>query len=106
MLTPFVARMTIGACLPIVLSACYSPNQRTFEQEVRKFVQVGMPVPTAINRLSSRGFSCSGDHPLTCARIRQRLLPSSCVERVNLQSDGKASLLTSVDVPPIVCAGL
>jgi hypothetical protein len=103
---PFAARMAIGACLSVFLSACYSPNQHMFERNVGKLVQVGMPVSMAMDRLSSRGFACNGNHPITCARLRQRLLPSSCVERVNLQPDDQESVLNRVDVPPIVCAGL
>ena len=98
--------MVIGTFLSIFLSACYSPNQRVFEQNVGELVQVGMPVSIAVDRLSNRGFACNGNHPVTCGRIRQRLLPSSCVERVNLQEDDRASVLTGVDIRPIVCAGL
>jgi len=54
------------------LVSCYSPNQQKFDKELRALVYPGMAVSTAVDRLSSRGFTCWGDRPLTCDRIRQR----------------------------------
>ncbi len=97
--------MALGVFFSVTLSSCYVPNQHRLDNELRALVYPGMAVSTAIDRLSSRGFACEGDHPLTCARIRQRLLPSSCVERVELEPGDRASFLRVVDVRPIVCAG-
>jgi hypothetical protein len=102
---------TGGACRALMMSSCmvllgcYSPNQAAFEKKVRTIVQPGMVVSDAIDKLSSNGFACSGDHPITCSRVRQRLLPSSCVERVNLEPGDRAAVLSTVDVRPIACAG-
>ena len=94
------------ACLTAALAGCYSPNQKAFEKEVHTLVQPGMPVSAAVAQLTQRGFNCTGE-PITCSRIRQRLLPSSCVERVNLEATGQSSsALLSVEIRPIVCAGL
>jgi hypothetical protein len=96
--------VAVSAALTLALFACYSPNQRRLEKSVQDLIHPGMPMSTAVAELSSRGFTCSGQHPVTCARIRQRLLPSSCVERVNLES-GEASTVGRLDVPTIACAG-
>lgn len=89
-----------------VLTSCYSPNQQKLEDDIRTLVYPGMAVSAAIAHLSSRGFACTGDHPVTCSRVRQRLLPSSCVERVSLEPSDPRSAVRVVDVHPIVCAGL
>ena len=99
-----VAKVLAVACLTGALAGCYSPNQKAFEREVHTLVQPGMPVSAAVAHLTQRGFDCTGE-PITCSRIRQRLLPSSCIERVNLQAAGSTALLF-VDIPPIACAGL
>ena len=99
-------RTAIGACLSLVFLGCYSPNHPALEKEVRNLVLEGMPVSTAVAHLSAHGFDCSGTHPITCTRIRQRLLPSSCVERVNLEPGDPTAALAHWDVPPIACAGL
>ena len=100
-----VGRAALWAFFGAALVSCYSPNQQKLDKELQTLVHPGMAVSTAVDRLSSRGFACDGDHPLTCTRIRQRLLPSSCVERVNLEPGDRASTLTVVDVRPIACAG-
>lgn len=41
----------------------------------------------------------------TCARTRQRLLPSTCIERVNLVVVLGTEALERIAVPRIVCAG-
>jgi hypothetical protein len=101
-------RTAIGACLSLALLGCYSPNHPALEKEVRSLVSVGMPVSTAVAHLTAHGFGCSGtpNGQITCARIRQRLLPSSCVERVNLESGNPAAALSRLDIPPIRCAGV
>jgi hypothetical protein len=91
--------------LSAALTSCYSQNQQRLDKEIRGLAYPGMTVPTAIDHLSSHGFACEGDHPLSCSRIRQRLLPSSCVERVNIDPAERAAVLTVVDVRPIACAG-
>ena len=96
--------IAVTGALTLALFACYSPNQRRLEQKVHDLIHPGMPMLAAVAQLSSHGFICSGQHPVTCARIRQRLLPSSCVERVNLYSD-EASAVDRFDVPTIACAG-
>jgi hypothetical protein len=99
------ARSLTVAGLASILVGCYSPNQPMLEKEVRDLVQPGMPVSVAVADLSSHGFSCT-EKPITCSRVRQRLLPSSCVERVNLQPVNPGLVIGAVDVRPIVCAGL
>jgi hypothetical protein len=91
--------------IPIVVAGCYSQNQAALQKSVRELVAVGMSIPTVKDRMTSSGFACSGTAPITCARVRQRIL-SSCVERVNLEQDLGTLEVVRIDVPPIVCAGL
>src|SRR5450631_2510466 len=76
---PFVAA-GLSACL----GACYFVNQPAFEASVRQQVVVGMPVATATKHLGDLKLACVGGNPVDCSRVRQRLWPSSCIERVNL----------------------
>lgn len=99
------ARSVTVACLALALLGCYTPNQQVLEKEVRNLARPGMPASAAVANLSSRGFECTGE-PITCSRIRQRLLPSSCVERVNLELADQSAVLRTIDVRPIACAGL
>jgi hypothetical protein len=96
----------LGVTSPVVLAACYSPNQPAFEASVQKQVKAGMPLGTAIENLGRLKLTCSGDNPVTCDRIRQRLLPSSCIERVRLAVVRASNIVETVEIPPIACAGL
>jgi hypothetical protein len=96
-------------CVPLfclALTACYVPNQEQLVRSVHEKVTIGMPVATAVSALGVDGFACSGDTPTDCSRIKQRLLPSSCIERVQLYSDPDSTLIRRVVVSPISCAGL
>jgi hypothetical protein len=102
-----VAAAGLAVVLPSLMVGCYMPNQERLNSEARTLVHVGMPVPTAIARLNSAHFTCDpAVGGLTCSRIRQRLLPSSCMERINLTQDTAAFAVMSIDPRPIVCAGL
>jgi len=87
-------------------TACYAPEQRRLEREIHKLVTPGMPGAVAMKKLESAQFSCTGTDPMTCARIRQRVLPSSCVERVNITLDKAAFTVKTIDVAPTLCAGM
>ncbi len=92
-----------------LLVSCYMPNQVAVEKEVQNRVVVGMPRDAALKELEAAGFHCAPGDDVTCARTRQRLLPSSCIERVNLKTDGKpgpVGRITAVTVAPVVCTGL
>ncbi len=75
----------------LALQGCYVPNER--EGGRRKDLER----PRV--RLQRR---C----PLTCARIRQRLIPSSCVEKVRLQFSQDGAVVRGTEIQPVVCAGL
>jgi len=64
-----------------------------------------MPLAAAVESLRAEGFSCSAQNPVTCSRMRQRLLPSTCVERVNLYASSKTAAVDKIEVEPIACAG-
>ncbi len=103
---PFWGTATVGtAVLCLTLTACYTPDQSELEKEIRHLVSVGMPTSTATANLKADGFACSGDSPIFCGRTQQRLLPSSCAERVFLVSDKTTLMIVSFDVPPIPCTG-
>ena len=93
-------------CMVASQIGCYTPNQRTFENLVHQRVSVGMPVATAVSNLLAIHMQCSGAGPITCDRIRQRLLPSSCLERVVLGNSPAGSLLSKIwKIRSIICAG-
>lgn len=96
----------LGVSSLAALTACYSPNQPAFDASVQKQVAVGMPLATAVANLGRLKLACSGESPVTCDRIRQRLLPSSCIEKVRLTVARPSNIVEAVEVPPIVCAGL
>lgn len=47
-----------------------------------------------------------GANVITCDRLRQRLLPSSCIERVHLEVAQSSPIVEAVNVDTIICAGL
>jgi len=89
-----------------MLTGCYSPNQSAFEAKVQKQVEPGMPLVEAVSNLGRLKLGCRGDNPVVCDRFRQRLLPSTCVERVRLKVSRPNDKVESVEVDPIICAGL
>ena len=102
--------------LPLILIAatlvgCYVPNDRLWDSRVREKVTVGMPLDRALAQLHEMTIACESTMPsasgtLRCSRVRQRLWPSSCIERVNLRIAPDTRKLEAIDIPPIVCAGL
>jgi hypothetical protein len=96
----------LGVTSLAALAACYTPNQTAFDASVHKQVKAGMPLATAVENLGRLKLTCSGDNPVTCDRIRQRLLPSSCIERVRLAVVRPSNIVETVEIPPIGCAGL
>jgi len=80
-------------------------NQPAFESSVRSLVAIGMPVSAATESLRAFGLSCSAGNPIDCSRVRQRLWPSSCIERVKLTASDRHTV-ENMDIRPIVCAGL
>jgi hypothetical protein len=99
-----VKRLAFLSLLP--LSGCYFPNQSEFEQSVHGEVSVGMPLKTAVANLRNLKLACTGSNPSDCSRIRQSILPYSCVERVRLQWSGEDQVVQAINIPKIACAGL
>ena len=83
-------------------------DNRAFRQEIDNTVHVNMSLTTAEQRLGKAGLSCddrtSAPH-ITCTRIRDNLLPYSCVQRVTLTTDNTHTMVTAVLPKPIVCSG-
>lgn len=93
----------------LCLTGCYTPNDQRFATHVQTLVEAGMPMEAAIAALEADGFVCDPalpDRSKTCSKIRERLLPSTCVERVNLYASDIQPGIARVDVRKIVCAGL
>jgi hypothetical protein len=91
--------------LIIDLNGCYVANQKAFEQWVRSEIAVGMPIQTALARLSYLRFDCTASAPSDCSRVRQSLLPYSCVERVRAYWAEQTQLVSNVEISQIACAG-
>jgi hypothetical protein len=87
------------------LGACYFVNQPAFESSIKKKVSIGMPMATATKNLKAIGLTCNEGNPADCSRVRQRLWPSSCIERVNI-SVSNNNTVEQLDIRPILCAGL
>ncbi len=89
-----------------LLNGCYFVNQPRFEASVHRQVTVGMPLQSAVAALSQLKLHCDGHDPLDCSRLRQSLLPYSCVERVRLYLSTVDPVITEIQIPKIACAGL
>jgi hypothetical protein len=93
--------------LMLALGGCYTVDQAKFERYVSGRASVGMELPEAEQWLSQDGFQCQGDSSASavdCSRMRQSVLPYTCIERVLLRS--REGRVGSVEVPKIACAGL
>jgi len=88
------------------LSGCYFRNQKSFERRVESTISAGMPLQQAVSRLSDLRLTCTLVNPADCSRIRQSLMPYSCVERVRLYWSGETQQVTRIEIPEIACAGL
>lgn len=96
--------VVIGA---VCVAGCYTVNDERFAGHVHTLVKPGMTMESAARQLAADGFDCAPAAPtpsLTCAKTRQRLIPSTCIERVNLYTWGN-SAVDLIEVPPIMCAG-
>lgn len=97
----------IAACA-LCLTGCYTVNDQRFASHVQTLVSVGMPKGDAIAALQHDGFTCDSMQPMpskTCSNFRQQLLPSTCVERVNLYMSDRRPDIERVEVQKIMCAG-
>lgn len=104
-----IAKYCMIALGLLSLSGCYTVNDQRFSAHVRTLVQPGMPMDAAIAALQGNGFSCDAQSPArstSCSKTRQRLLPSTCIERVNLYGAALHAKVERVEVSKIVCAGL
>ena len=96
----------VGAIAFMGISGCYFANQPRLENTVRAHIAVGMPLSTAIGNASALRFKCIGANPADCTRLRQSIMPYSCVERFRLFSSGAPAKVDGIEIPKIACAGL
>jgi len=107
-----------------ILSTGCVPNQREFDKQVHSNVYVGMSKTEAISAFQKLRMKCiaaaarhevsdpivndgeptNGNSRLSCSRSKQPALPSSCLEKadVDVGSDG---LVKAVQIDQIICAG-
>lgn len=88
----------------LVLGGC-TDEQSKFEDSVHHQVSLGMPLQAATANLSKLKLECSGSNPVDCSRVRQSLLPYSCVERVRLRWSEPDQVVDQVEIPKIACTG-
>lgn len=101
-----VGKLLAGTIALVVLEGCYFANQPRLKRTVHAHLAVGMPLATAISNASAISFKCSSGTPVDCTRLRQSLMPYSCVERVRLYSSGTPAVVDTIEIPKIACAGL
>lgn len=102
------AKSALAAIYILCLAGCYTPNYERLSAHVGTLVRPDMPMDAAVKTLEADGFSCSPAAPTpskTCSKMRQRLLPSTCIERVNLYTSQIGTQVERVEVPGIACAG-
>ena len=104
-MTILLATVGLALCAQ-ALTGCYVCNQKAFENRVQAHIAVGMPMQAAIAKLADMRLICSSGNPAECSRIRQSLLPYSCVERVRLHWMKSTQQVTKIEIPEIACAGL
>ena len=99
-------RLLMGA-LALCLAGCYTVDQSRLGHFVTQTVQPGMPMEQALVRLQTEGFYCNvgdGGGVTVCTRSQDRLLRSSCIERVDLvRSASAAKTVGAIDVLEIKC---
>jgi hypothetical protein len=82
-------------------------DNQHLQEEIAKTISTDMSFSIANQKLVERGFSC--DYRVTspvvsCTRIKDNVLLSSCMQRVNLKLDLNRQTLDGIDVVPIACA--
>lgn len=101
-----VGNVLAGAIALATMGGCYFANQPKLERTIHARMVVGMPLATAISNASAMRFNCGRTSPVDCTRLRQSLMPYSCVERVRLYSSGTPPVIDAIEIPKIACAGL
>jgi hypothetical protein len=100
-------RRLLMLALALQLAGCYTVNQTQFGNFVTQTVQPGMPYDQALVRMQTEGFFCSvgSSNAITvCTRNQDRLLRSSCVERVDLvRSATSTGTIGAIDVMEVKC---
>jgi hypothetical protein len=102
------AGVTASIVAALSLVSCTSNSQPLLNREARHLLHPGMRLTQAENLLEARAFTC-GKYALgyarTCIRLRNYLIVATCVQRINLASDG-AQTLSRFDVPMPACTSL
>jgi hypothetical protein len=102
--------MTMRGLLMLMLLAqlagCYTVDQSRLGNFVTQTVQPGMPMDQALVRMQAEGFFCdaTGGAVTVCTRSQDRLLRSSCIERVDLvRGASTAKTVGAIDVLEVKC---
>jgi hypothetical protein len=102
----------IACLLSVFLTACAGmgpEDNRRLQLEVAGQLNEGMTLGTSIARLTKLGFACddkSAAPAVTCTRNGGSGFVHSCLDRVNLSTDGARTSVARIEVAPIACAGL
>lgn len=102
---------TAAALMAMVLSACGASTAVDLRKEVDRAVVPGMAVADAVETLQARGFNCTASREpsfdgITCTRHRTVFITAACIHRLNLELDTTKRVVTAVQVPEPLCAGL
>jgi hypothetical protein len=94
--------------LALQLAGCAAPDQSRLGHFVTQTVHPGMPMDQALVRMQAEGFHCNAgagaDAVILCTRSQDRLLRSSCIERVDLvHSATAAKTLGAIDILEVKC---
>jgi len=103
-------RRLLVLMLAAQLAGCYTVDQTRLGNFVTQTVQPGMPMDQALVRMQAEGFFCDagnasiGSAVTVCTRSQDRLLRSSCIERIDLvRSTAAARTVSAIDVLEIKC---
>jgi hypothetical protein len=95
--------------LILLTSGCHTTSHERLAADIGAGIKPGMTISEASEHLVQEGFRCDPRTmapSITCTKIQQSLLPSTCVVRVNLRPSDNGQTVEIVDVPKLACAGL
>jgi hypothetical protein len=95
--------------LILLTSGCHTTSHERLMADIGASIKPGMTIAEASNHLVQEGFHCDSRvmaPSITCTRIQQSLLPSTCIARVNLQPSDNGETVETVELAKLACAGL
>lgn len=107
-------RIVAAVACAAALMGCSSNSQPRLEKEAQQLLPPGMELAEAERVLQHAGFTCGSyardyfarDYFATCTRHRTYAVVATCVQRVNLASDGAGRRVSRFNVPSPACTSL